>query len=123
MNKRPSYRELYRKCQFAVEYLDKQAISFTDESKLYGEFEDLNIIDTEELIPLIKQALEEIKKVGIVQCYAGRYPPEKSYEPFIYDCELFAFKWYSQFFGKPMYLKFALKDSEYKYVSFHRDKR
>ena len=54
--------------------------------------------------------------------YAGTWPPQKSYEKTIAGKELFAFCWHSEKFGKKMYIKFALKENRYYYLSLHKSK-
>ncbi len=54
--------------------------------------------------------------------YAGTRPPQKSYEKAIAGKELFAFCWDSKKIGQKMYIKFALKDNRYYYLSLHISK-
>lgn len=55
--------------------------------------------------------------------YAGSRPPQKSYETKIKESDLFAFAWDSVHKGKRMYLKFVIKNGNFFYVSFHRDRK
>ena len=80
---------------------------------------DLETGDSEEVWPLILELLEEIE----IDDYAGSHPPQRSYEPNIADCELFAFSWMSKKLQKEMYLKFALKDADFYYVSLHKSRK
>jgi len=75
-------------------------------------------IGVEDVGALIEQCLEEIT----ANDYAGSRPPQRSYEKAIAGMDLFAFAWDSAVCGKRMYLKFVIKDDNYYYVSFHKEK-
>jgi hypothetical protein len=83
-----------------------------------GELYDLEIESPNQVWKLIIELLDEI----FPKDYAGGRPPQTSYEKPIEDQELFAFCWNSKKLGKIMYLKFALKENRYYYVSLHRSK-
>jgi len=51
--------------------------------------------------------------------YDGKHPPERSYEKVIEGKDLFAFVWRSRKLNKTMYLKFAIKNDAFYYVSLH----
>src|SRR5207253_8382794 len=56
------------------------------------------------LIAILKEARPEH--------YAGKYPPERSYERCTGGSELFAFRWLSTFFGnRMMFFKFSIVNS------------
>lgn len=112
---RPSAREVDRKIGEAQESLRMHAGLFANPAKAVGELYDLGLEDTNEVWILIPQLLEEIDTID----YAGTYPPQKSYEKSLGNQELFAFRWQSVLLKKEMYLKFALKDGRYYYVSLH----
>ena len=78
----------------------------------------LNIGDSSEVWGLIQTLLHEIEPGD----YIGGRPPKKSYESTIEGKELFGFSWDSVKCGKKMYLKFALKNDKFYYVSLHEDK-
>ena len=118
MGKRPSAREIDKRLAEAQAVLQKQDLIFAHPVKAVGEINDLGLGDSSELRPLILNLLEEIFLVD----YAGSHPPQRSYEPSIADCELWAFSWNSASLGKKMYLKFALKNSRFYLVSIHRDR-
>jgi len=54
--------------------------------------------------------------------YAGTRPPQRSYEPVISDCELYAFKTTSKTIGCKIYYKFTIKDDSLWLVSLHKDR-
>lgn len=117
MRQRPTHRELTKKIAEAKAALSNQEGLFADPSKTVPELTALNIGDTEEVWPLIQELLEEIDPSH----YTGGRPPLKSYEKAIEGKELFAFSWDSQKLSRRMYLKFALKDKRFYYVSLHKD--
>jgi hypothetical protein len=116
---RPTDSELYKKLREAREILLKQKGLFANPAKAVGELNALEIEDTQDIWPLIRELLEEIRP----EDYAGGRPPQKSYEKAIEGRELFAFSWLSKILNKKMYLKFALKNNQYYYVSLHEDKK
>jgi len=115
---RPSIREIDRRLGEAQRALNEHHVSFANEAKAVGELYELNIGDTEEIWPIILELLGEIRQSD----YVGAHPPLKSIEPAIADCELYAFAWESAKFKKKMYLKFAIKDGFFYYVSLHKDR-
>ena len=84
-----------------------------------GRAYQLSIIDAGEIWKLIYELLEEIDPSD----YAGTRPPQKSYEKAINNRELFAFTWTSPKMGKEMYIKFALREGLYYYVSLHESRK
>ena len=100
-NSRPSKREIDKRLKEAKQALQNQRVAFASEPKIVGELMALEIGDTDEVWALILDLLEELE----LDDYSGKYPPEKSYEPTIADCELWAFSWYSALLKKTMYLK------------------
>jgi len=117
MQNRPSDRELQKKLEEAKKALQLHAGLFANATKTVGELYDLDI-GTEEVWELVRELLEEITP----QDYAGGRPPQKSYEKMISERELFAFCWWSTKLEKKMYLKFALKNDRYYYVSLHESR-
>lgn len=112
---RPSEHELCKRIEEAKNFLDKQNGLFANPAKAVGELYSLNIGDTNELWVLIRQLLEELTP----QDYAGGRPPQKSYERVIANHELYAFSWDSRTLNHKMYIKFALKQNRFYYVSLH----
>ena len=112
---RPSVRELNKKLQEARTALECGNGLFANVRSAAGELNDLRLGDSGEAWPLILAMLDEIEPGN----YVGRRPPEKSYEAKIYGKELFAFAWESERFGRRMYLKFALQEGWFCYVSLH----
>lgn len=115
---RPSDGELVKKLKEAKASLIAQSGFHANVSKAVGELYDLNIESSRQLWQLILELLDEISPKD----YKGSRPPQRSYERTILGQELFAFCWESKKLGKKMYIKFALKEGRYYYVSLHRDK-
>ncbi|MBS3904136.1 MAG: hypothetical protein KGZ39_02285 [Simkania sp.] len=115
---RPSKREIDKKLTEAKTALSEKRLRFARPDKAVGELVDLEINDTAEVADLILKLLDEIE----ISHYAGGHPPEPSYEPNIADCELWAFSWESKERKVKMYLKFALKNDYFYYVSLHKSK-
>ena len=117
-NSRPSNRELHKRLNEAKESLENRPGIFANLSKAVGELYELNIDDANEIWGLIRLLLEEVSPKD----YMGARPPLKSYEKCIVGHELIAFCWWSPRLEKKMYIKFALKDERYYYVSLHESR-
>ncbi len=116
---RPSDRELDKKINEAKSVLRQQLGLFANFAKAVGELNELDMRDSDDIWQLIRGLLEEISPKD----YAGGKPPQKSYEKAIANCELFAFCWWSKTLGKQMYIKFALRQNRYFYVSLHESRK
>jgi len=116
---RPSNREIDNRIEEAKASLKNGRGIFANPAKAVGELYQLAIHDAGELWGLIFELLEEISPSD----YAGTRPPQKSYEKAIANRELFAFTWKSQKMGKEMYLKFAIREGLYYYVSLHESRK
>lgn len=115
---RPSDGELDRKIKAAKAALMAQPGLFANLNKAVGELNALDLELPNQIWELIIELLEEI----LPKDYAGTRPPQKSYEKTILGKELFAFYWDSKKLGHKMYIKFALKDNRYYYLSLHDSK-
>ncbi len=115
---RPSAKEIDKRLKEAKEALRNRQALFANPAKVVGELENLDIGDSEEVWELISQLICELQLTD----YAGGHPPQKSYEPLIADCELWAFSWTSTVLKKQMYLKFSIKEGTFYYVSLHESK-
>ena len=110
--KRPTYREIEKRLKEAKEALEAEPrrAKFANPNKCKGEQIEPGLI-----LKLIKG---EIRPGH----YKGAYPPLKSYESAIKNCDLWPFSWDSDRLERRMYLKFAIKDGNFYYVSLHEDK-
>ena len=115
---RPSDGELSKKIKAAKAALMSQNRVYANLNKAVGELYELEIEASGQIWQLISELLDEVAPKD----YVGGRPPQRSYEKTIEDHELFAFCWDSLRLGKKMYIKFALKESRYYYVSLHRSK-
>jgi hypothetical protein len=116
---RPSLHELQRKLTQARKALSSGKYYFGPNlDKLVEDFMGLNIGNAEDMWPLLRELLEEIQPEN----YAGPHPPMKSIFTG-FNCELFVFVWDSKKLKKNMYLKFAIKDEYFYYVSLHKSQK
>jgi hypothetical protein len=115
---RPSDGELDRKLKAAKAALRTQTGLYANFNKVVGELYELDMESQNQVWQLIVELLEEI----LPKDYAGTRPPQKSYEKTVAGVELFAFCWDSKKLGQKMYIKFALKDNRYYYLSLHKSK-
>lgn len=115
---RPSDGELDRKLTAAKAALKTCKGLFANINKAAGELNALDMESSSQVWRLIAELLEEISPKD----YAGSRPPQKSYEKMIEGKELFAFCWESKKLRQNMYIKFALKDNRYYYLSLHKSK-
>lgn len=116
---RPGVHELQQKLLQAQKALSENKCAIGPNlDKLVDEFMDLKIGHTEEIWPLLKELIKEISP----EHYAGPHPPMKSLESTL-NCELFIFVWQSHKMKMDMYLKFAIKDGYFYYVSLHRSQK
>ena len=104
---RPSYRELDKKIKAAKNSLIERNGIFANVNKVVGELNELEVESSDRIWKLIIELLDEISP----EEYAGKRPPDKSYETKIEKTELYAFCWNSKKLGKKMYIKFALKEN------------
>jgi len=115
---RPTEGELDKKIKAAKATLIAQNGVYANFNKVVGELYELEILSPNQVWKLILELLDEIGPKD----YAGGRPPQRSYEKTIENRELFAFCWNSVKLGKKMYIKFALRENRYYYVSLHKSK-
>ncbi|MES2273501.1 MAG: hypothetical protein V4487_04865 [Chlamydiota bacterium] len=116
---RPGYKELLNKISQAKTAISEKRHLFGPQlEKLVDEFMELKIGNAQEIWPLILELLDEIK----VENYAGTHPPIKSIENNL-NCELYIFVWDSKKTRSNMYLKFAIKNETFYYISLHKSNR
>ena len=99
---RPSVRELDRKLATAKMHVKAGRRRWANLNKVAGEVDYFQLDDISEVWDVIETVLDEIRS----EDYTGSRPPQRSYEPEIRDCELFAFCWDSQCLKERMYLKY-----------------
>jgi hypothetical protein len=116
--KRPSHKELNNKILQARDAISKGLVSIFDPIVIAADAIALGYL-VEEINEVLLELLDELRP----DYYAGRYPPQKSYEQDIKKSELFAFRWTSQKFGCEIYFKFALAQGRLCIISLHEHKK
>jgi hypothetical protein len=115
--KRPSYKEIDQKLKQAKEASTKNQIAIVNPVSFAADALELGFV-SETVVDILTNILGEITPGD----YIGSYPPQRSYEDLILDCELFSFRWTSRTFGCKAYLKFTIKDNQLWLVSLHEDR-
>lgn len=118
---RPSAREMHNKVREALAALRSDRCSEVIEKHQAMTWDFLGVTRDMDLWKQIEVLLGELLAAGPEKCYAGRHPPQKSYEPAIKNEELWAYAWQSHRTGKLTYLKFAIKKSKRKTKSNKED--
>jgi len=115
---RPSHKEINRKIKQA-----KEAVSGGQFSVLNPVSVSADVLKLGFTIEGISNILTNLLSEITPDDYAGSYPPQKSYESDILDCELFTFRWVSKHLGEIIYLKFGFKGQWMWVVSLHEDRK
>ena len=116
--KRPSHKELYKKILKARKAVANGLINLVNQDAIVCDAIELGYLIESDLIGVLTSLLNEITPNN----YAGKRPPEKSYERQIEDLDLFDFRIESSWFNCAVYLKFALYNNELWIVSLHRNR-
>ena len=115
---RPSHKEINRKIKQAREAVSDDQFSILNPVSDAADILKLGFT-IEGISNILANLLDEITPDD----YAGGYPPQKSYESDILDCELFTFRWASNHLGGIIYLKFAFKGQRRWVVSLHEERK
>jgi hypothetical protein len=115
---RPSHKEINRKIKQAKETVSENRISILNPVNVAADVLELGF-NLRNIANILNDLLEEIKPND----YVGQYPPQRSYEDEIKDCELLAFRWLSKKLGCRVYLKFTFKGYRLWLVSLHEDRK
>lgn len=115
---RPSHKEINRKIKQAKEAVSKDRISILNPVSIAADTLELGL-NLRNISNILRDVLGEIDPDD----YAGQYPPQRSYEDEIKNCELLAFRWLSKRLGCRVYFKFTLKEARFWLVSFHEDRK
>jgi hypothetical protein len=124
---RPSQHEILSKVEKAMEAIACGNKQIGLPHHLSSDFEDCALYDENHLWEKIPKLLDELKQANPITCYAGRKPPEKSFEPELDDLELWAYHWESEVMNCKIYLKFCIKigrdgKPHYLHVRIHPDR-
>jgi len=114
---RPTHKEISRKLKEAKEAVSENRISILSPVSVAADTLELGL-DFGNISKTLIEILDEITP----EHYVGLYPPQRSYEDKIRDCDLFAFRWLSKRLGCRTYLKFTIKDNRMWLVSLHEDR-
>jgi hypothetical protein len=115
---RPSHKEISRKLKLSKEAVSENRISILNPVSVAADTLELGL-NLRNISNILSDLLEEIEPND----YAGQYPPQRSYEDEIKDCELLAFRWLSKKLGCRVYFKFTLKETRLWLVSLHEDQK
>ena len=115
---RSSHKEISRKLKLSKEAVSENRISILNPVSVAADTLELGL-NLRNISNVLSDLLEEIEPND----YAGQYPPQRSYEDEIKDCELLAFRWLSKKLGCKVYLKFTLKGNKLWLVSLHEDRK
>jgi len=119
MPKRPSKNEITKKVHSGLEAVRANRRSFAVRKHLTDDLDQLDLASEDDYWKLIESFLGEIIAANPLACYAGSFPPKRSYEDGIKPAELWAYAWESPSQNERMYLKFVLKDGWYFHVDCH----
>ena len=100
MSNRPGNREKINKIGEALNAVQQGCRIIGTSKHLVADLEELGIEDEQHYWDAIEVGLGEISAIGPVRCYAGKHPPEKSYD--LRGAELWAYRWPSNHFGCEM---------------------
>jgi len=115
---RPSHKEINRKIKQAKEAVSENQFSILNPVIIAADAFELGV-NLQNISYILIDLLEEVTP----NHYAGRYPPQQSYEHDIEGYELLAFRWLSKKLGCRVYLKFTIKGNRVWLVSLHEDRK
>ena len=123
----PSDKEISNKISYALAAIGGNSIQIIDDRH---NDEALQLCDTDDMETVFKYIygfLQEIQKIGAVQCFhkTGK-TVEKSYHKGFKNIELFSYSWHSPLFKETLYLKFGTQNptksrKEETLIYFHLD--
>jgi len=119
---RPSNREVISKIADALAAIEAGRRQSPLTKHLAVDLPELGLLSRGELWALLPELLREIEATNPLNCYAGGYPPQRSYEPEVKDADLWVYRWQSARLKRVMYIKFAMKKNRAgQWVYFHVD--
>ena len=116
---RPSNREKYNKVSEAIAAIECGACFRLLTKHISMDDEAMGVDDEDGFWTMLVELLKEVLTVDPVKHYAGRHPPQRSYEAKLKDKELWAYAWDSEILGKRMYVKFCITKGCYFHVDCH----
>lgn len=115
---RPTFKELNNKIVHAKEIADLGLVNLLNPKSIASDANELGYRIGDDFIGSLTSVLRETTPKN----YAGRRPPEQSYENTIMKNALYAFRTKSTSFKCLVYLKFTLFDDQLWVVSFHKNR-
>jgi hypothetical protein len=113
----PSHKTIVGKLEFAAKAVEKGNLLLVAPDVIAADLTELGC-RVDELPHILRELLEVTKPKD----YTGTRPPQKSYEPDITGCELYAFKTVSKMTGCTVYYKFTINEDYLWLISLHRDR-
>jgi hypothetical protein len=104
----PSAKEKCQKIDAAIAAIEDGNISIIADRHNQLAMDFLAASDMEEVLDWVAVFLQEIKAIGPVSCFAGRFAERCSHSGFN-DLFLFPYHWNSPSLGERVYLKFGIK--------------
>ncbi len=106
---RPTHKELGNKLREAGKAISNGDVFIINMESVACDALELDYLIETDLCEVLSHLIDEISPEN----YAGKQPPEKSYEQKIKNLDLFAFKIDSHFFNCKIYVKFALSEGAF----------
>ncbi len=116
---RPTAKEAKKKVRAALDAVRAGKCHIALDKHFSMSLEFLDAGNVAEMWPVIEELLEELNNLDALQHYAGRHPPDKSYEAKFKHDELWPFRWASNVTGKETYLKFIIKNDHFFFIDCH----
>lgn len=113
----PSHKTIIGKIKLARNAVKNGAVLLVEPDVIAADLIDLGH-NVEEIPNILCELLENTNPDD----YTGMRPPQRSYEPIISGCELYAFKTRSKTIGCTIYYKFTIKDDFFWLISLHEDR-
>jgi hypothetical protein len=104
----PTAHEKCQKIEQAIAAIEDGNISIIADRHNQLAMDFLEADDMDEVFDWIDQFLQEIKIIGPVNCFVGKYA-QRCHHPGFNDLFLFAYHWDSPSLGERVYLKFGIK--------------
>jgi len=104
----PSPKEICQKVETALAALEAGDYQIIADRHNQVAMDFLGAVDMEEVLDWAAVFLQEIKQIGPVACFVGKYADRCSHTGFT-DIFLFPYHWDSPSLGERVYLKFGIK--------------
>lgn len=105
----PSAKEIFQKIEQAIAAIDAGNIAIIGERHNQLAMDFLDAVDMDEVLDWVAVFLGEIKEIGPVRCFVGRFAERCTQHPGFSDLFLFPYHWNSPALGERVYLKFGIR--------------